>query len=296
MKLFDLHCDTLYELYKRALPFSNDKLHITADTVSTFEKQTQVFAVWSEHSIGEEAAWEQFGKIIAYREALSFPDNLTGILAVEGGKLLAGKLSRIDRLREQNVKILTLVWQDACCMGGAWNTSDGLTAFGRAAVEGCFANDILPDLSHSSDEMAWETIRIAEKKGKPVIASHSCARRVFAHPRNLTDDMARALFQMGGLVGLSFAPQHLGGEEHCNIEQILRHLDHYLELGGEKSLCLGCDFDGVETLPGGIRNGAGLLGLADAMLAHGFGKALTEAIFYENAAAFFERSGILGAV
>lgn len=292
MKLFDLHCDTLYELYKRRLPFDNDILHIRTETAAAYEKQVQVFAVWSEHSLTEEEAWRQYLAINEYRKELIFPDNVTPILGIEGGKLLAGDIRRLQKLREYGVSVLTLVWQDQCCMGGAWNTGDGLSPFGADALRECFSLGIHPDLSHSSDAMFFDAVKIAEKAGKPLIASHSCSRSVYAHPRNLTDEMASILFSMGGVVGLSLAPQHLGEKGNCKIERVLRHLWKYLELGGEDHLCFGCDFDGVSTLPEGIPDGGGMIGLRDAMLRAGFGETLCRKILYENAAAFFDRNGV----
>lgn len=166
LPLFDLHCDTLYELYKQKLPFDNSRLQITADTAGRFSPYTQVFAVWSEHSLSEEDAWRQFLEILAYKDSLSFPENLRPILAVEGGGLLASRRERLELLAEKGVRLLTLVWQDHCCIGGAWNTDKGLTPFGREAVRGCFSLGILPDLSHASDKMFYECARACLGCGK----------------------------------------------------------------------------------------------------------------------------------
>ena len=294
LPLFDLHCDTLYELYKQKLPFDNDRLQITADTAGRFSPYTQVFTIWSEHSLSEEDAWQQFLQILAYKDTLSFPDDLRPILAVEGGGLLASRRERLEILAEKGVRLLTLVWQDHCCIGGAWNTSEGLTPFGREAVRDCFSLGILPDLSHASDKMFYECAELASAAGKPIIASHSDARAVFGHRRNLTDDMFRVIRDLQGLVGLSMAAVHLCPEEKpCTVDSVLLHAEHDLSLGGEKVLCLGCDFDGIAKAPEKIENAGCLPRLADAFASIGYSDDLILDLFYRNAEGFFRRNGLL---
>ena len=90
----------------------------------------------------------------------------------------------------------------------------------------------------------------------------------------------------GGVVGLTFCPAHLGG---ASYEKILAHAEHYLSLGGERTLCLGCDLDGTE-LPDGIRNVSDLTKIADLFARHGYSDELIERIFYRNAVEFFVKN------
>ena len=293
MKIFDLHCDTLYELYKRKLPFDNAELHITADRTAGFSDYTQVLAIWSEQKLSEEECFAQFKRILAYKDTLRFPENFHPILAVEGGKLLAGKLDRVKTLADAGVRYLTPVWADECCMGGAWNTEAGLTGFGFSAVRECLERGIFPDLSHTSGRMADEILELCGECGKPTLATHSNSFAVYPHPRNLTDERFGKLLKLGGIVGISLCPYHLCDEKGgCGVDRVLTHIEHYLSLGGEKAVCLGCDFDGIERTPAGLSSCAELPRLAESMSRIGYSDPLIEAILYENAASFFERNGV----
>ena len=132
----------------------------------------------------------------------------------------------------------------------------------------------------------YDTIKIAEKYGKAVIASHSNSRRIFDHKRNLTDEMFGLILQLGGVVGISAYPGHLCDGE-CTTESILRHIDRYMELGGEDIVCLGCDFDGIETTPRNLRNPGELENLYIELDKRGYGEKVIEGIFCKNAERFF---------
>lgn len=291
MKYFDSHCDTLYEMYKRDLSFCDSALQVNSKAFSSFESYGQIFAVWSQHEKSEKESWEQFFKIKEVYEKQILPnksDAFTPVLAVEGGKLLEGKLERIKILYNHGVRIITLVWKDDCCIGGAYNTENGLTEFGREAVCEMLKAGIVPDISHSSDKTAFETLEIAGKYGKPVIASHSNSRSVFYHKRNLTDDLFEGVKKTGGIAGISMAPQHLA--ERADISAVCAHIAHYLSLGGEDNVCLGCDFDGVESLPDGISGVLEISKIFDALTKSGISGRAIEKIFYINMEKFIREN------
>jgi len=299
MKYFDLHCDTALGAYKTNSDFYENSLHIALGrtapgTINGFEKYTQVLAVFSEHSLTDDEAYEQFLKVVQYIETKKpFPEYFDYILGVEGAKLLGGDIIRLDRIYEAGVRILTLVWKDVCCIGGAHNTSVGLSDFGREVVERCFCLGIIPDVSHSSDEVFYEVADIADKHGKPFIATHSNSRSVCDHKRNLTDDMFIKIMECGGIVGISLCPEHLKKDGNADVSDVIKNIKHYLSLVSEKTeqraedtICFGCDFDGTN-LPAGITGIESVSFIVAEMKKSGISEKITEKIMFENAEKFF---------
>ena len=288
----DLHCDTLFELYKKGLTYENDRLHLRSDFEKAFTKHTQVFAVWTENRISDEEAWQQFHAILNHTKAAGIPSDVRTVLAVEGGALLAKEISRVDTLYDLGVRLLTLVWQDHCEIGGAFNTEEGLTDFGFSVVKRCFEVGIHPDLSHASDKMFWQVAELSEKEGKPLLATHSNSRAVCAHRRNLTDEMFCEIVKSGGIAGISMAAVHLSCSSPATITDVLRHIEHYFSLGGEKAVCLGCDFDGITRSPVEIQTMYDLPLLAEHLARAGYSDCQIEGIFHQNADRFLKK--ILG--
>jgi membrane dipeptidase len=119
-----------------------------------------------------------------------------------------------------------------------------------------------------------------------VLASHSNAKALCDHPRNLTDAQFLALVKNGGCAGLNLCPDFLG--QGRGIEAVIAHADHFLSLGGQKSLCLGGDLDGIGSLPAGLRGVQDLGVLYEAMLRRNWSEKLVQDIFYHNLMRFME--------
>ncbi len=242
-----------------------------------------------------EENWQHFLKTSQYYQNEILPyksDKFIPHLAVEGGALLNGKLDRIDILKQKSVRMMTLVWQDDCCVGGAHNTNNGYTPFGKDVLCKMIETNIVPDVSHASDKMIFETLDKCLLSNKPVVASHSNSRRIRQHTRNLTDEMFTLIMQSGGLVGISFCCHHLEDTDikKASITSIIRHIEHYMSLGGQKNICLGCDFDGIEELPHGILGAKSLDVLWNELAGLGYTQGQLEDIFYNNAHNFFENN------
>lgn len=287
MRLFDLHCDTLGEIYRQKARLDKNGMHVSLEkALGVFDEYIQVMAVWSEHKVDPDENYVRALDAIDYLDgSYEKTDAFTPILAIEGGKLLNYELSRLDALRDRGVKIFTLVWKDECCMGGAYNNSAGLSDFGREALTRCFDLGIVPDLSHSNDIICSEVLFYALMRGKPVIASHSCSRAVFDHRRNLSDEIAKQIAECGGVVGVNFVGDHLGGR---NIDTVLAHIDRFRSKCGRSSVCLGGDFDGTsdDQLPDGVKNVSHLPMLYDAIAKKYHSEAFADEIFYKNAKKF----------
>ncbi len=299
MKYFDLHCDTALELYLQKEPLKDGALHVSLKKADAFDTYIQTMAIWSDKYLSDEAAYLQFLKaalnlkgemaennVPLIKNASTLPQNRCGIiLAVEDARILAGDLTRLDNLYRLGVRFLTLTWGGVTCIGGSHDTDAPLTAFGRAVVSACFKGGIFPDLSHASRAVTDEVLTMAETVGKPVIATHSNSYAVHPHTRNLTDAEFTRIRDVGGIVGISLCRPHLSNEP-CGISAVIRHTQHFLSLGGEDTVCLGCDLDGIDTPPDGISSVADLPKLYEAMLAAGISEEIAEKIFFGNAYRF----------
>ncbi len=296
MTLTDLHCDTLLEAYHRGKTLTDNDLHFDLAKTAPFDHVTQVLAIFSEHEKTPDECYLQFDRVVDYYESLSsaFPQNFTPILAVEGGKLLDGKLNRLSHLYRRGVRIFTLVWGEISCMGGAFEYDLGLTDFGREVVSECFSLGILPDVSHASVQMTEEAICMAERAGKPLIASHSCFSALNPHKRNLSDDHARRIGSLGGIVGVNLVRKHLSKDpETCDIDTVIAHILHGVKVMGENAVSLGCDLDGTSRLPSGIADVGDLETLYDALLKKTHSQGLCDKVFSQNAQTLMKQSGII---
>jgi len=174
------------------------------------------------------------------------------------------------------------MWSGVSCIGGAYDTDSTLTEFGCDVVLSCIELGIIPDISHASVKSADKVFELCCENDYPVIASHSDAYSVFAHPRNLSDKQFMNIKALRGLVGINLCEEHLGGSEYSTV---LNHIEHYLSLGGEDIICFGCDFDGAKT-PGCLSDISSLHILANEMSRLNYSDSLIEKIFYLNAKNF----------
>lgn len=305
--IFDLHCDTLYEAHKRGVSLNSNELSLSFSRLSEYPRFCQVLAMWSDCRIDGDTAYAHFfearRKLISELStapvrlcrndaelAAAEEDNVGAVfLAVEGGKLLGTDISRLDELYKSDVRFLTLVWNDECPIGGSNGSDVGLTYFGRTVVERCLRLGIIPDMSHASDKMTDEVIEMCEEQSRVCVATHSNSRSVCDHTRNLTDERFCRISKLGGIVGISLAPMHLTARERCTIDDIVRNIEHYISLGGEDTVCLGCDLDGVDRLPEGIETVSDIYKIADALGRINYSDDLIEKIFYKNARNFISK-------
>ncbi len=306
-RICDLHCDTLYEARK-----NNDSIidrcgHLTIKQLSEYKSFIQVMAMWSDKKLSPDEAFDAYieasvildrDMFLSARSGYSVKKVTCGkhivdneesgvssvVFAVEGGALLGEDLSRVKQLWLNDVRLLTLVWSGVNAIGGAHDTDIGLTEFGKAVVNECFDVGIIPDVSHASDKMISDVLEIAAERGRPIVATHSNSRTVYNHTRNLTDEFYKEIARLGGVVGISMAPQHLCSDG-ADINAVLRHIEHYVSLA-PGAVCLGCDFDGVESLPEGITGVSDLNKLREAISNSTVLSSYTEKIMYTNARNF----------
>ena len=211
-----------------------------------------------------------------------------GLLTVEGASFLeddGAAETRLDALAEAGVRMVTLTWNGPNALGSGNDTADGLTGFGRSCVRELELRGIIVDVSHLNDAGFKDVCAVADR---PFAASHSNARAVCGHPRNLADWQLRELADAGGVAGLNFCRDFLS-QTHADPmpDDVLRHVDHVLETAGEDVLALGSDYDGCD-VPGWL-DPCDRVGDLHALLAREFGRTVADKAFFGNAHAFFAR-------
>ena len=305
MRYFDLHCDTLYEMYERGCGFYENGLHVSLDK-QPFEAYSQIMAIWTKNILSDDEAYGRYNDILKYaneaelrgvRFCKSSSDYFGGsgkgtrlFLAVEGANLLGGDIQRLDKLYSDGVRFLTLVWKGTSCIGGAWDTDEGLSIFGRDVVKRCSELGIVVDLSHASHKMISECFSLSDKYGTKLVATHSNSVSVCAHGRNLTDDEALEIARRGGLVGINLCPSHLASGDDCGIFDVCTHITHFLDIGLSDALCIGSDFDGVSRLPEGITGISDVLKIKEELVGRGLDENILNKIFFGNAENFVKNN------
>lgn len=298
MKLFDLHCDTPLELYRNNLQLESNDLHVSLSKASVFDKYVQCTAIFSRKELSDEECFSEFLKIsedfqsranglmIKTAEQLENCKKAAFILTVEDARLVSKDLDRISLLYEKGVRVITLLWSGKTSVGCGWDTDGPLTDRGCEILERLFDTGIVPDISHANDTATEYALKRSSARKKPVIATHSNSRSVCSHKRNLTDENARRISLLGGIVGVSLYPPHLSSKDVAEISHITDHISHYINICGSEAVCLGCDFDGIDKTPEGISHIGSLPRLYDA-LSHRFSEDLCDSVFYNNAYKFF---------
>lgn len=307
MKLCDLHCDTLFEIIKRKKHLYDFDGHLSLDKLSGYEGFIQVMAMWSENKRSIDENYDAFlnsagvlenelsyanKKGYKVRLARSGADIIknesdgysTVIFAVEGAKLLDNSIARLEMLYSLGVRLLTLVWAGTCPMGGAHDNDEPLSEFGLEVVKKCFEIGIIPDVSHANARQIDQTLELACKYSKPIVATHSNSCAVHKHTRNLSNEHYKAIVSLGGVVGVSTACEHLNFKD-ATADDMVKHIMHYYSLA-PNGVCLGCDFDGVERLPEPLKCVADIGMLTELLTKEGLGKSEIQNIVYNNARDF----------
>lgn len=309
MKLFDLHCDTATRLLDESQGLYDNNLHVSIRRAEYLEKYAQVMAVWTNYKLSDEEGYNKFFEVLAnLKNEVAINNDKVAlissseefsccvqnnksplILSVEDARILANDLSRLDVLHSNGVRLITLNWYGETCIGGAHDTNSGLTDFGIKVVKKCFDLGIVPDISHSSFAGAKMTLDLAKEYGKPVIASHSDSYTVNGHTRNLQDSDFKTIIKLSGLVGINLCPSHLSAEDSVNVCDVIKHMEHYLSLGGENNISMGCDLDGTN-LPNGFFGVEDIYKIAEEMRRLSYSDDLINKIMYKNAFDFFKRN------
>lgn len=295
----DTHCDTLTEIFDKKLPLYENSLHIDLKRLKKYKGFCQVFACFisPDHKTyakqyaldafsyfkneltNNKSCIEQFTNLSEYEKIIS-ENKIAALLSIEGGECIE-QLSDIELFYNLGVRIIALTWNyDNKLASGVLGCSmDGLTKFGKKVLKKMGDFKILADVSHLSEKSFWD---VAEYSLLPIIATHSDSYKICPNPRNLTDEQFLEIKKQNGYVGINLYPEFLTNKPPAKISDILKTIEHFLTLGGENIIGLGCDFDGVDSLPQNIFGVSDLDKIFNEMSKAGYNQDLIDKIAHKN--------------
>ena len=264
MYVVDSHCDSIMRVAERTFPLINpynlsqkhQQVQMYAmfagmpgeDAMASYRRVTRYLGLFS---VALENERDKIVKVRNYAEiekALAEGKH-AALVTIEGPTGLRGDPEIFREFYNFGIRIFGLAWHDsdlACCnkVIDEGREDTGLTEKGKEIIKLGNELGIIFDVSHSSDKTFWDVIELAKK---PVIATHSNFRAVCNHSRNLTDDMAKALIDKDGVIGLNLFRDIIHEDPtQRDIPQFFKHLDHCLEKFGENNIAFGGDIDGVD--------------------------------------------------
>lgn len=277
MKVVDMHCDTIGELWKaekagKPISLRSNSLHIDLEKMQKGDYLLQNFAMFVFLGREKDPLVNVLEMIDVYNRAmaenadiigpvLNYEDieknraagKLSGMLTIEEGAVLKGNPYVVRTLYQLGVRMLTLTWNfeneigypNTIVKAKDYDPSRhyGLKPEGIEIVREMNRVGMIVDVSHLGDDGFWDVVKYCEG---PFVASHSNARAVCNHTRNMTDDMIRALADKGGVMGLNFCGDFLNPNGKSRVEDMVRHAKHIINVGGSDILGLGTDYDGID--------------------------------------------------
>lgn len=316
MFVLDSHCDTPSQILRlRDLGLDNEYAHVDFPKLKRGEVDAAFFALYVPAALDSEPAK-------AYEYAMKLLDGVNQTLAANPSSAALtvtekeakqnkaeGKFSvfiglenaspidcleKVKRLYDRGIRYITLCHSlnNAICDSCAPTVKKwgGLSPLGREIVAQMNRLGILVDVSHVSDDTFYDVLKYSTK---PVVATHSCCRALCDHPRNMTDDMIRALAAAGGVIQINFYPLFLDNEfKHLQEELVASkrpsykliadHIDHVVSLVGVEHVGIGSDFDGIEVTPDGMEDISMMPKLFDELRARGYSESDLKKIASEN--------------
>jgi len=190
---------------------------------------------------------------------------IASVMGMEGGHAIENSLGALRAFYDLGARYMTLThsanidWADSCCEPPAHG---GLTEFGKEVVREMNRLGMLVDLSHVAPETMHDALDVT---AAPVIFSHSSARAVTDHPRNVPDDVLRRLPQNGGVVMITFVPGFVNEtvmrapatqqpRPRATMDDVIRHIEHVRNVAGIDHVGIGADFDGISEVVQGLED------------------------------------------
>lgn len=301
MNIIDLHCDALLKLWegKGKLRFANaPELETNKTCLQQGQVKVQCFAIFIDPDITSDqkfqVALEQIDYF--YKEVLGKnPDmihikewsdfdklklgQIGAMLTLEGVDAIGNDLAKLRMLYQLGVRSVGLTWNNAnlAADGAGEPRGGGLTLFGKEIVQLNNEYRVLTDVSHLCERAFWDVMDIAQYP----IASHSNAKALCNHRRNLTDEQATAMFEKGGLIHVVYWPPFVKEEGKATISDLVKHIDHFCSLGGVKQMGFGSDFDGISSFITDLEDASKCQNLINELLKH-FSEDEVRGFAYQN--------------
>ncbi|MCJ0604672.1 dipeptidase [Enterococcus cecorum] len=317
MPIIDLHCDTIMKLYEN--PNSNLlENHFQIDLKRLQQKDflLQTFAIFldkQQYPQRKKTALHMYQRFIKeleknaatiglIRTQADYNENkankqISALLTLEEGGILEGKIENLEEFYQLGVRLITLTWNYPNEIGTPnilyWDkekhileeNQTSLTKFGFECIQRMSELHMIIDLSHASDQVAKD---ILDSSAQGIVASHSNARKLTPHPRNLSDELIQKIADKNGLIGINFFDQFLKLKQPTNLPAaISEHLWYMYQLVGEDSLCFGSDFDGIP-VHADLNDVNSFPKIIQALKQKGFTSRQIEKISYLNAENFLQ--------
>ena len=276
--VFDAHCDTLHRVCDEGGDINKNVFNTDTARMREYKSYSQIYAMFIDTKYYNSPKIRMKSLYEIYRN--SDFNGITPYLSLEGGEVIES-LEDVDYLHSIGVRCVNLAWNNSnkIC-GGADDPDTDITPFGCDVVKKLNEKGILIDVSHLNDKSFYS---VADITTKPLIASHSNSRAVCNHRRNLTDEMFKKICESGGCVGINLYPPFVKETGKCNIDDVLIHIEHFMNHGGENHIGIGADFDGVsDNLPEGIKGCQDLYKVFDKMYDLGYSDDIVEKVTHRN--------------
>ena len=310
--VIDAHCDSLLATVgkslllgdsgKRDFLLRNGKSHIDLPKLLDGGVRCQFMALFTDdEDLAEVKKFthgliDEFESICERSKGAMFPvlkasdlgkavpgHSVGGLLSIEGAEALEGRLDSIDEFHARGVRAIGITWNRRNPFGRGVKAegTDGLTPLGLELVVKMEEMRMIVDASHLSDQAFYDLAGTAKR---PFIASHSSARAVNDHPRNLTDWQIRTIAERGGAVGAVFVPAFVAFKpQKTYLDHAIDHIDHIVRIGGIEAAAIGSDFDGYRSVEGSVLADASKFPLLGrALAARGYSRDGIEKIMWRN--------------
>ena len=166
------------------------------------------------------------------------------MLGIENGYAIGQDIKNVERFRKRGVVYMTLCHNgnNQLCGSAKYNEKNlGVNAFGEQVIQEMNRVGMMVDISHAGEQTFYDALAISNT---PIVASHSSARALCNHPRNLTDDQLKALAAKGGVAQVTLYSGFLREEGPATIQDAIEHLNHMVNIMGIEHVGIGTDFDG----------------------------------------------------
>lgn len=203
--------------------------------------------------------------------AINSQNKIAAVIGVEGGHHIENNLEKLYQLYDSGMRYLTITWNNST----SWAISakdnrtliQGLSIFGREVIRKLDSLGVIIDVSHTGIRTIQDILSITTN---PIVATHSGARSIHDHYRNLYDSQIQDIANTGGVIGIVFYPYFLNGSSNASIADVIAHIDHIVNLVGTDYVAIGSDFDGIEVTPLGLEDVSKFPDLTLALLQHGY--------------------------
>ena len=295
----DLHVDTPYQVHIKHRPIDLPEGHATDAALVAGHYIGIVYPIYIADYLNKnhprvedaEAIFSTIQQLVLAHPKLLHAAGvesaapLTAYFSIEGAGAFADDIPAIDRFIARGVRLVGVVHAHDNALATSATGKDrkhGLSEAGRAFCRRVYAAGALVDVSHMSDAAFADLVPIAAEFGAPIVATHSNARAIAKHKRNLTDEQLRIIAETGGVAGLNFHSPYVRTKGKAKLADLVAHAKHMIEVAGIVHVAIGSDFDGGKPVKG-LDDASHLPDLGDALLAAGLSREDVHAIFSGNA-------------